>query len=174
MINRLILIAFFLFPHIAAAEPVDGYKEAKFGMSFAEISRKNMCTWTRIDNPARLGVESYICADFNFGGKITQAYIELIDDYLIKLTIQPNIQNTEAIINGLTEKYGEPSAANLGDFQEVALGNRTQAELYFKEGTVIFSAFNLGGAKSVNVSYRSPDYRYRLKAAGDRVLQHDL
>ncbi|MCI4002147.1 hypothetical protein MRO73_06150 [Dickeya dianthicola] len=95
-----------------AASAADGYKNLKFGASAAAIRQQANCS---LRGPEMImGQTVYICPDFGFADKKTQAIFSFNSDKFNRLAISIALADVPSVVEGLKNKYGmtTPLSAN--------------------------------------------------------------
>ncbi|MCO7255240.1 hypothetical protein KSI86_13840 [Dickeya oryzae] len=94
------------------ASAADGYKNLKFGSSAATIRQQANCS---LRGPETImGQTVYICPDFSFADKKTQAIFSFNNDKFNRMAISITMADLPSVIEGLKSKYGmtAPLSAN--------------------------------------------------------------
>jgi len=158
-----------------AATAVDGYKDLKFGMSIKQIVASNVCTLQKGES-GQVGVESYGCDDFMFGGEAVEAAAFFIDGKFLRFVIIPSFDVTLSVINGLSKKYGTPSSSSTQK-EFVAIDNlpNREAFLAYDKNTVYVKLMSDENyVQSALLLYTSPSYDVFLLKNQDKSISNDL
>lgn len=113
----LILSSFFPFLSFAQSVALDGYKDLKFGMTYQQISNSKLCSSWEYYQP----LNSYKCKQFLFNGSPREANayfngqafnsiaIDILSYNQERKPLPHEVQEVKDILNGLAQKYGNPT-----------------------------------------------------------------
>lgn len=150
-----------IFPSTVLA--VDGYKDLKFGTSYAQLKKLKKCDLEEQKEFTTKSLRIYQCEDFDFNGKKMLATFHFVNDRLLKITIAVgrSLDENFALTKALKEKYGEfthkPTHEEVLDYQ-----SGLQESLYasWEKETVVLAIYRSGPNREiVFLSYVSPDFK---------------
>lgn len=170
-------IAIFLGLMISAssAYAVDGYKNINFGASINDVKKAHICSMKDYgaDTP---GMDSVACDDFKFSGRKTLAYAIFLNGKFERFAIVLRNNDTDAIITGLKDKYGNPSSSSTQDELQDAVKNGGSIFIKFDNDTVVFQGTRDSETlkDSGFLIYTTPDYDSKLATLKSKKFKDDL
>lgn len=147
-------IAFGLALLSLTASAADGYKTLKFGTSAAAIRQQANCS---LRGPETiLGQTVYICPDFSFADKKTQAIFSFNNDKFTRLAISLTMTDVPAVVEGLKSKYGMTTALSAEDVDTFMNKPNTRVIAKFDKDTITMVFDNsIDSQKSIYLVYNA-------------------
>ncbi|KMW74830.1 hypothetical protein TI10_03505 [Photorhabdus luminescens subsp. luminescens] len=155
------------------AMAVDGYKDAKFGMTEEEFLSKRLCDFEKFEGDSRIEeVSLYSCSDFSFANKKREAMAFFLNGKFKRLEI--NIGRlVKPVSKSLTKKYGDGSSYPSKEEFENALKYNGTMSIGYDNNTVLVDIHIICGKEGIETSqliYTSPDV-YTLPDFGEKIQE---
>ncbi|QYM96295.1 hypothetical protein FGI04_10145 [Dickeya ananatis] len=116
------------------ASAADGYKNLKFGSSAATIRQQANCS---LRGPETImGQTVYICPDFSFADKKTQAIFSFNNDKFNRMAISITMADLPSVIEGLKSKYGMTAPLSANDVDTFMNKPNTRVTARFDKNTI--------------------------------------
>ncbi|SLM62674.1 MULTISPECIES: hypothetical protein [Dickeya] len=147
-------IAFGLALLSLTASAADGYKNLKFGAPAATIRQQADCALRGPE--VILGQTVYICPDFRFADKKTQAIFSFNNDKFTRLAISLTMPDVPAVVEGLKNKYGMTAALSASDIDTFMNKPNSRVIAKFDKDTITMVFDNsIDNQKSIYLVYNA-------------------
>lgn len=167
-----LMITTFASTSVFAASAVDGYKHYKFGMTEAQVRKKEPCSLRRASDVD--GLKQLACDDFPFGGSKVEAAFGFFEGELAIVALELRRELFGGVLTGLTEKYGPPSERiEPKDFKRADVpGNALSVP--FASGSVVLRIYWEDLEQKAALVYRSPALAEKMAKTGKAKVNDDL
>ncbi|MBT1427773.1 hypothetical protein F6X50_02030 [Dickeya dianthicola] len=137
-----------------AASAADGYKNLKFGASAAAIRQQANCS---LRGPEMImGQTVYICPDFGFADKKTQAIFSFNSDKFNRLAISIALADVPSVVEGLKNKYGMTTPLSANDVDTFMNKPNTRVTARFDKNNITLVFDNsIDNQKSIYLVYNA-------------------
>ncbi|MBP2844983.1 hypothetical protein J8655_05750 [Dickeya oryzae] len=136
------------------ASAADGYKNLKFGSSAATIRQQANCS---LRGPETImGQTVYICPDFSFADKKTQAIFSFNNDKFNRMAISITMADLPGVIEGLKSKYGMTAPLSASDVDTFMNKPNTRVTARFDKNNITLMFDNsIDNQKSIYLVYNA-------------------
>ncbi|PHM23406.1 hypothetical protein [Xenorhabdus budapestensis] len=142
------------------AMAVDGYKDAKFGMTEEEFLSKKLCNFEKFEESPRIKeISLYSCSDFLLANKKRGAMAFFLNGKFKRLDIDIG-SYVKPVSKLLEKKYGEPSSYSSKEEYENALKNNGAISVGYDDNTILVDIRIIcvkEGKETSQLIYTSPD-----------------
>jgi hypothetical protein len=158
-----------------ATETVDGYKDIKFGISYAQLKALKKCSLRKL--PAEDPLVAYGCENFNFNGKQTGAFFYFIKGKLLRVAIVAGNSSLDAMnyATALRNKYGAPTSLDPTQLANYDSGLINEADIAWQDGRVLISLTKSDTRSDIlMLIYSDPEYFSKYTASAAKNVEKDL
>ncbi|MCC8459104.1 hypothetical protein [Photorhabdus aegyptia] len=142
------------------AMAVDGYKDAKFGMTEEEFLSKRLCDFEKFEgSPQIKEVSLYSCSDFSFANRKQEAMAFFLNGKFKRLEIDIG-RLVKPVSKSLEKKYGNESSYPSKEEFENALKYNGTMSIGYDNNTVLVDIHIMCSKEGIETSrliYTSPD-----------------
>lgn len=156
--------------------PVDGYKDIKFGISYRQLKSMKKCTLPPNPSEADEGVEAAQCQDFPLNQRNRVATFYFVNGKLMRIAVMvgSTTDDFQAYTRSLNEKYGAPSLLDPGTLAAFDNGQIDTADIAWKSNSVALRITRQGGLGAVMLLYSDRNFELAVQENKTKGADKDL